>query len=60
MLCLSHVRLSSPTFVNGHPYMIRNVVFSDVNYIITRICNAVRSSVNILVIVVEVQAGIST
>lgn len=38
--------------------MVRNVVFSNINNIITRICNAIKSSVVIMFVIKNVKASI--
>lgn len=49
-----------PTFINSYSDMVRNVILSNINNIITRIHSAIRSWVINRIFVKEIKAGIRT
>ncbi len=54
------IRFGGQTFINCNPYMVRDIVFPNINNVITRIRYAVKSSNIIFFIIVEVKTSVST
>lgn len=48
------------TYINGNPYMVRNVILADIDYKITRVYDSIGSSVGVLVLVKQIKAGVGT